>query len=629
MGKKLNGLFHPLHCKKYRLDSLDRRITMSKHSSLLFLCLLMPFALTLMNLVIVTFVFLPSRAVSQLVQGSLNEILHGPESYGVDVLPNGDIRTIQLSPTVDVIQRHNDALSLSDSQVAPVNNIQAKFTSVYDTDEQNDDPMLQSFPELPPNFRAYVRADISRFYNRAQNSDISGVVLKEQIPQFTGQACKFVNLSPVSMSLYWDGPDEPVFNSLIGPWGSGGTACYATHKFFLLPETSDGTKPSWPSAWCQFTVTREASVYFFDPYEAEVGYESLTDPTDSARGLIVGTDGIQNFTPWKNLSDQDRINYHAHRFNLEFGKLYKNVTGGSEWLAMYPPVKPKHFMWRADFFGQSHSVQTMETQFIKPLPAFAEKQHNSRLSIREMRQSVNESGGGLPWAQYRDKENEYLNLTLKVVSCAPRAFEIRNFLSDIEVDHLLHLVNQMSLLRSTTGRDSSEGHVSTTRTSRTTWLSRESDPIVNVIFRRAAHVLRIPEALLRNRDHEDNNDHLNITHSEPINEMLQVVHYAKGQQYTAHHDFAYPKNAPDRPYKTRSINFCLYLNDVPSGGQTSFPRWRNAETTGSLDVKPEKGKAMIFYMINPDGNLDDLTQHAALPVLEGEKFFVNLWISSY
>jgi prolyl 4-hydroxylase len=31
-------------------------------------------------------------------------------------------------------------------------------------------------------------------------------------------------------------------------------------------------------------------------------------------------------------------------------------------------------------------------------------------------------------------------------------------------------------------------------------------------------------------------------------------------------------------------------------------------------------------MVNPDGNLDDLTHHAAQPVIEGEKFFSNLWI---
>lgn len=59
------------------------------------------------------------------------------------------------------------------------------------------------------------------------------------------------------------------------------------------------------------------------------------------------------------------------------------------------------------------------------------------------------------------------------------------------------------------------------------------------------------------------------------------------------------------------------MNDVPAGGQTTFPRWRNGETHDRLSVIPEKGKAMIFYMTNPDGNLDDLTHHAAMPVSTG------------
>jgi len=97
-------------------------------------------------------------------------------------------------------------------------------------------------------------------------------------------------------------------------------------------------------------------------------------------------------------------------------------------------------------------------------------------------------------------------------------------------------------------------------------------------------------------------------------------------EYTAHHDFGYPKAArPGNP--TRFVNLCMYLNDVPSGGQTSFPRWRNGESSDPLAVTPEKSKAMIFYSMSPDGNLDDLSQHAALPVLEGEKWFVNLWVS--
>jgi hypothetical protein len=37
-------------------------------------------------------------------------------------------------------------------------------------------------------------------------------------------------------------------------------------------------------------------------------------------------------------------------------------------------------------------------------------------------------------------------------------------------------------------------------------------------------------------------------------------------------------------------------------------------------------QAMIFYMKLPDGNLDDLSQHAAMPVIEGEKWFGKLLI---
>jgi hypothetical protein len=65
-----------------------------------------------------------------------------------------------------------------------------------------------------------------------------------------------------------------------------------------------------------------------------------------------------------------------------------------------------------------------------------------------------------------------------------------------------------------------------------------------------AHVLRIHESLLRNRDNDDKIFQQNITHFEPINEMLQIVHYAKGQQYIGHHDFSYPKEAPDQPHRT-------------------------------------------------------------------------------
>lgn len=77
---------------------------------------------------------------------------------------------------------------------------------------------------------------------------------------------------------------------------------------------------------------------------------------------------------------------------------------------------------------------------------------------------------------------------------------------------------------------------------------------------------------------------------------------------------------------TRFATLLLYLNDDMEGGHTSFPMWRNAETSKQLEVRPEKGKAVLFYNLLPDGNYDELSMHAALPVKEGEKWLANLWI---
>ena len=68
------------------------------------------------------------------------------------------------------------------------------------------------------------------------------------------------------------------------------------------------------------------------------------------------------------------------------------------------------------------------------------------------------------------------------------------------------------------------------------------------------------------------------------------------------------------------------MNEVEEGGETSFPRWLNGETSEQLKVKPEIGKAILFYSVLPDGNYDERSQHAALPVIKGEKWLTNLWV---
>jgi prolyl 4-hydroxylase len=162
--------------------------------------------------------------------------------------------------------------------------------------------------------------------------------------------------------------------------------------------------------------------------------------------------------------------------------------------------------------------------------------------------------------------------------------------------------------------------------SRNTWVSRTKSPILDTINRRAADLLQLDEALLRRRTADEYPD-LNTKAS--IAEDLQLVHYDVSQQYvyTPHHDFSMPNSgAANQPARFATVLF--YLNDDMKDGETAFPRWKHAETGDQLKVTPEVGKAILFYSLLPDGNMDELSEHAALPVIEGEKWLINMWAKS-
>lgn len=371
------------------------------------------------------------------------------------------------------------------------------------------------------------------------------------------------------------------------------------------------TRPNEPDrVLAECILVPETSLYVYDPFVGSNDTEMLDYPSR----MTIPTD--HPFVNLESLSPKERELYHLHIANHQFARDYRKFTGGSEWLAKYPrKQKPLHFIHRADYFGQTHNISTLNHHF-----------HS--LPEELLTTQVPQNQEGLRNFVLKPVLSPYqhsgmLNLTLKVVSCAPRVFTIDDFLSSVEVDHVLDLVQKQTLARSATGTDS-KGRVSDTRTSRQTWLHRHDDAILDVIMRRMADVLRIDEALLRNRAPTEPISSV-YKHTLPIHESLQVVHYAPGQQYTPHHDYV-PPSINDPEHAARSINFCLYLNNVPKGGETAFPRFRNAHTREGLRMKPERGKAMIFYMQTPDGNFDDLTHHAGLPVVDGEKYFTNLWI---
>lgn len=355
--------------------------------------------------------------------------------------------------------------------------------------------------------------------------------------------------------------------NVIAPFEAAGTASFPTHSF-IMTDPNDGTK-----VLKRFTVGEYPdNIYYYDPYEVE------GNPSAAEKNLK------------KNLSKKERALYNKWRDTLAFNEVYKNFTGRS-YLANYLRDPPRHFMWRADHFGQQHWVETKETHFVEMPPDDNLKQLESFGSQRILKQDEPRL-----LQEYRDPKQSTMNLTLTAVSVAPRVFEIPNFLSEVEIDHILKIAANAELRRSSVGdvgagKSKSEGSETQTRTSRNTWVQRYKSPIIDAVYRRAADVMRIDEGLLRDRS---KNEFPDWPSSGSLAEHLQLVHYDVGQEYTAHHDFGFSDLSDIQG--ARFATLLLYLNgkdDGLVGGETAFPRYQNAETFEKLAVAPEEGKVSL------------------------------------
>mmetsp|Transcript_14150 Transcript_14150/g.20899 ORF Transcript_14150/g.20899 Transcript_14150/m.20899 type:complete len:599 (-) Transcript_14150:148-1944(-) len=453
---------------------------------------------------------------------------------------------------------------------------------------QDDDQVVEKMRT----FDAYVTPDVSTFYQEAPGSR------QKMKPQFVGFGMKFINLSPKTVGLYWDDNKGGMLLAEVGPFQAIGTSTFAVHKFFCKD-----MKAKDPNEVLQnIPMHYGQNVYVYDAFSLEHANR-------------------------KDLNKEEMELYKLQYENLEFGKLYKNFTG-REWLALYPSKpKPIYPMWNADYFGQEHWVATDQVHYIEEPPASLLKTITER-ELRRRHDGTSASDLDVSLASYRSKET-HLNLTLKVLSCSPRVFEIQNFLSHAEVDHIVHMATGIKLKVSSTsagGSGSNRHSDAKTRTSKNSWLDRNRSPIIDTIYARAASLMQFDEALLRTRDYteEQRFKEAGLTHRQSNGEYLQLVHYEVGQQYTPHHDFTYPHTSTvGQPERFSTL--ILYLNEGMRGGETSFPRFQNGHTADKLAVTPETGKAVLFYDVLPDGNMDEFSQHAAERVKEGEKWMINLW----
>ena len=108
---------------------------------------------------------------------------------------------------------------------------------------------------------------------------------------------------------------------------------------------------------------------------------------------------------------------------------------------------------------------------------------------------------------------------------------------------------------------------------------------------------------------------LPIENQEPPN----VIRYKVGGLYKEHNDFlgSYKsfKGGGDRKYS------CLfYLNNNFKGGETYFPHF-------NLKIGPTIGTLVKWDNLLPDGTGNPNLLHAGLPVTEGEKWILIIWVN--
>lgn len=280
------------------------------------------------------------------------------------------------------------------------------------------------------------------------------------------------------------------------------------------------------------------------------------------------------------LTERETLLRDMQLLNLEYARDYKVATKRT-WLAHFPRPHPMHPMRPAKFVGEIQHAKLYDGESTK---------------------------------EYK----------VKVASVTPRVFTIDNFLSDDECDHIIQQAEQQGLEASTVvsgGSSANRLRSSSTRSSYNAWVAREASNTTDTIYRRAASLLGMDESLFRHRSY----DHLDIASHNSLAEMMQVVRYQVGHEYTAHHDWTHPYSY-NRYQPTRFATLLLYLNEPTEGGETTFPRAVTPTKHDGLTVKPKRGTAVLFYNLLPDGNMDDLSQHASKPVVQGEKWLANLWV---
>src|SRR5262245_60162214 len=182
---------------------------------------------------------------------------------------------------------------------------------------------------------------------------------------------------------------------------------------------------------------------------------------------------------------------------------------------------------------------------------------------------------------------------------------LTNFLTESQCNELIEMVkpdiSPSSVFNVVVGSESYSEH----RTSEHAFLVKQSNPLVTTVEEMVSYQTGFPIA---------------------NQEGIQIAHYLPGQYFHLHHDYFDPRYPGASNVLVRGgnrvITFMIYLNTIPEGygGETNF-------TLAGMNIRPEIGKACIWYNLFPDRRIDESTQHEGrTPVAPYEKWIATIWI---
>ena len=216
---------------------------------------------------------------------------------------------------------------------------------------------------------------------------------------------------------------------------------------------------------------------------------------------------------------------------------------------------------------------------------------------------------------------------LKVLHIDPPVVTVEGFLTADECDALINAARDSGEMRTSEigGAGAASADV---RTSRTCTLNSEfltDHPTKRAILN--ATELVLPQ--LRGLGGKKTAFKRPTSQSPFSYELPQVAHYRGGEFFKTHED-AFPANVAETKNYQRRATVLVYLNDVSEGGATRFEKLFPNGDGNPLDVRPEKGKALIFFPGTNASRPDPRTLHTAVEAVPGhEKWISQLWVCAF